>query len=145
MTVMRVERVVYGVSDLEECTRFFADFGLEPVDGGGNGNETQVARFATPVGQVVELRAARAIEAAGAAFRGWRDAGPEARSAILLRASGLIHQRAADIGRVMTLEEGKPLPEATGEVHRAATLLAWDCEEGRRAYGRMHEAVHRTR
>ena len=29
MTVMRVERVVYGVSDLEECTRFFADFGLE--------------------------------------------------------------------------------------------------------------------
>ena len=37
----------------------------------------------------------------------------------------------------MTLEEGKPLPEATGEVHRAATLLAWDCEEGRRAYGRI--------
>jgi catechol 2,3-dioxygenase-like lactoylglutathione lyase family enzyme len=58
MTVMRVERVVYGVSDLEECTRFFADFGLEPVDGGGNGNETQVARFVTPAGQVVELRAA---------------------------------------------------------------------------------------
>jgi hypothetical protein len=84
----------------------------------------------------------RAIEAARVAFRAWRDAGPEARSAILLRASALIHQRAADIGRVMTLEEGKPLPEATGEVHRAATLLAWDCEEGRRAYGRMHEAVH---
>ena len=79
----------------------------------------------------------RAIEAARVAFGVWRDAGPEARSAILLRASGLIHQRAADIGRVMTLEEGKPLPEATGEVHRAATLLAWDCEEGRRAYGRV--------
>ena len=58
MTVMRVERGVYGVSDLEECTRFFADFGLEPVDGSGTGNETLVARFATPVGQVVELRAA---------------------------------------------------------------------------------------
>src|SRR5580693_4771613 len=79
----------------------------------------------------------RAIEAARVAFQVWRDAGPEARSAILLRASALIHQRAADIGRVMTLEEGKPLPEATGEVHRAATLLAWDCEEGRRAYGRI--------
>ena len=37
----------------------------------------------------------------------------------------------------MTLEEGKPLAEATGEVHRAATLLEWDCEEGRRAYGRI--------
>jgi succinate-semialdehyde dehydrogenase / glutarate-semialdehyde dehydrogenase len=79
----------------------------------------------------------RAIEAARTAFPGWRDAGPEARAAILLRASALIHERAAEIGRVMTLEEGKPLPEATGEVHRAATLLAWDCEEGRRSYGRI--------
>jgi len=79
----------------------------------------------------------RAIAAASAAFPGWRDAGPDRRSAILHRAAGLLHERAASIGRVMTLEEGKPLPEATGEVHRAATLLAWDCEEGRRAYGRI--------
>ena len=40
---MRVERVVYGVPNLEECVRFFTDFGLDPVDGGENG-----ARFATP-------------------------------------------------------------------------------------------------
>jgi succinate-semialdehyde dehydrogenase/glutarate-semialdehyde dehydrogenase len=79
----------------------------------------------------------RAIAAARAAFPGWRDAGPDRRSTILHRAAGLIRERAADIGRVMTLEEGKPLPEATGEVHRAATLLEWDCEEGRRAYGRI--------
>jgi succinate-semialdehyde dehydrogenase/glutarate-semialdehyde dehydrogenase len=79
----------------------------------------------------------RAIAAASAAFPGWRDAGPDRRSEILHRAAGLIHSRAADIGRVMTLEEGKPLPEAIGEVHRAATLLEWDCEEGRRAYGRI--------
>jgi succinate-semialdehyde dehydrogenase/glutarate-semialdehyde dehydrogenase len=79
----------------------------------------------------------RAIEAASAAFPGWRDAGPDRRSAILRKAAGLIHSRAAEIGRVMTLEEGKPLPEAVGEVHRAATLLEWDCEEGRRAYGRI--------
>ncbi len=53
MTVMRVERVVYGVSDLEECTRFFADFGLERTGGDGD-----PVRFETPVGQIVELRAA---------------------------------------------------------------------------------------
>jgi pimeloyl-ACP methyl ester carboxylesterase len=29
MTITRVERVVYGVVDLDECTRFFTDFGLE--------------------------------------------------------------------------------------------------------------------
>jgi len=51
MTVMRVERVVYGVPNLEECTRFFEDFGLAPVDSDGPG-----ARFATQTGQVVELR-----------------------------------------------------------------------------------------
>jgi succinate-semialdehyde dehydrogenase / glutarate-semialdehyde dehydrogenase len=79
----------------------------------------------------------RAIAAAKAAFPTWRDAGPDFRSSILLRASALLHQRADEIGQVMTLEEGKPLGEAVGEVHRAATLLQWDTEEGRRAYGRI--------
>jgi len=79
----------------------------------------------------------RAIAAAADAFPAWRDAGPDTRSQILLKAATLIHQRAAEIGRVMTLEEGKPLAEATGEVHRAATLLQWDTESARRAYGRV--------
>jgi succinate-semialdehyde dehydrogenase / glutarate-semialdehyde dehydrogenase len=79
----------------------------------------------------------RAIGAAGAAFPAWRDAGPERRGAILRRAAALIHERAAEIGRAMTLEEGKPLAEATGEAHRAATQLEVYCEEARRAYGRI--------
>ncbi len=78
-----------------------------------------------------------AIAAAKAAFPGWRDAGPDFRSGILLKAAALLHQRADEIGRVMTLEEGKPLKEAIGEVHRAATGLQWNTEEGRRAYGRI--------
>jgi catechol 2,3-dioxygenase-like lactoylglutathione lyase family enzyme len=53
MTITRVERVVYGVSDLDECTRFFEDFGLERVV-----DEAPGARFTTQTGQVVELRAA---------------------------------------------------------------------------------------
>jgi len=65
----------------------------------------------------------RAIGAAGAAFPAWRDAGPERRGAILRRAAALIHERAAEIGRAMTLEEGKPLAEASGEVHRAAAQI----------------------
>jgi succinate-semialdehyde dehydrogenase/glutarate-semialdehyde dehydrogenase len=79
----------------------------------------------------------RAIEAAHAAFPAWRDAGPERRGEILRRAAGLIHSRAGEIGRVMTLEEGKPLPEAAGEVHRAAAQLEVYIEEARRAYGRI--------
>jgi succinate-semialdehyde dehydrogenase/glutarate-semialdehyde dehydrogenase len=79
----------------------------------------------------------RAIEATTAALPAWRDAGADRRGDILRRAAILLHTRAADIGRVMTLEEGKPLPEATGEVHRAAAQLEWYAEEARRAYGRI--------
>jgi len=50
---------------------------------------------------------AAAIAAAKAAFPKWRDAGPDFRSGILLRAAALLHQRAEEIGRVMTLEEGQ--------------------------------------
>ncbi len=53
MTVMRVERVVYGVPNLGECVRFFRDLGLEQVAAGEDG-----ARFATQAGQIVELRPA---------------------------------------------------------------------------------------
>ena len=80
---------------------------------------------------------AGAIAAAKEAFPTWRDAGPDFRSGILLKAAALLHQRADEIGRVMTMEEGKPLAEAAGEVHRAATGLQWNTEEGRRAYGRI--------
>src|ERR1700761_3099918 len=60
---MRVERVVYGVPNLEECVRFFTDFGLDPLDSApavesgsaGEGAEGCV-RFATQTGQAVELR-----------------------------------------------------------------------------------------
>src|SRR5215469_1800764 len=53
MTVMRVERVVYGVPNLDECVRFFTDFGLEIL---GDHRARAGARFATQAGQVVELR-----------------------------------------------------------------------------------------
>jgi catechol 2,3-dioxygenase-like lactoylglutathione lyase family enzyme len=53
MTVMRVERVVYGVADPDECERFFADFGLERLGGEGPG-----ARYETRLGQIVEVRPA---------------------------------------------------------------------------------------
>ena len=53
MTITRVERVVYGVADLGECTRFFEDFGLEAAD-----DSRFATRFLTLAGQVLELRAA---------------------------------------------------------------------------------------
>jgi succinate-semialdehyde dehydrogenase/glutarate-semialdehyde dehydrogenase len=41
----------------------------------------------------------------------------------------------------MTREQGKPLAEAFAEVDRAAEIIEWDAEEGRRHYGRVIESV----
>ena len=51
MTITRIERAVYAVEDIPECTRFFEDFGLERVAAGQTG-----AELATAVGQRVQLR-----------------------------------------------------------------------------------------
>jgi succinate-semialdehyde dehydrogenase / glutarate-semialdehyde dehydrogenase len=78
-----------------------------------------------------------ALAAAEGAFAVWRDMPIEQRTRILKKAANLLRERAAAIGRIMTLEQGKPLGEATGEVIRVAGTLDWDVEEARRAYGRI--------
>lgn len=79
----------------------------------------------------------RALEAAARGFEVWRDTAVEARTTILLTAARLVRERAADIASIMTREQGKALGEAKGEVLRAAGIIQWDAEEGRRAYGRV--------
>jgi len=79
----------------------------------------------------------RALDAAARGFEIWRDTPVEARTAILLTAARLVRERAADIASIMTREQGKALGEAKGEVLRAAGIIQWDAEEGRRAYGRI--------
>jgi succinate-semialdehyde dehydrogenase/glutarate-semialdehyde dehydrogenase len=79
----------------------------------------------------------RAAEAAARGFAVWRDLSVDDRTLILLKAADLVRSRAQRIGEVMTLEQGKPVPEARGEVTRVAKLLQWDAEEGRRSYGRI--------
>jgi succinate-semialdehyde dehydrogenase / glutarate-semialdehyde dehydrogenase len=79
----------------------------------------------------------RALAAAARGFAVWRDMSVEERTRTLHRAADLIRERAGAIGRTMTLEQGKPFPEARGEVVRVAKLLDWDAEEARRSYGRI--------
>jgi len=78
-----------------------------------------------------------AIEAASAAFPVWSKRTPYERASVLKRASDLIRERLADLGRTTTLESGKPLPQAKGEWGAAADLFEWFAEEGKRAYGRV--------
>jgi succinate-semialdehyde dehydrogenase / glutarate-semialdehyde dehydrogenase len=80
---------------------------------------------------------ARAIAAAERAFRTWRHESPLKRSEILRRAAALMRERAEAIGRNITLDQGKPLAEAIGEVTGSAEHAEWHAEEGRRIYGRV--------
>ena len=84
----------------------------------------------------------RALDAAQRGFEQWRDQTPAARSAVMRRAAELIRERADDIARLITLEQGKPLVEARGETLAAADIVDWFAEEGFRVYGRL--VPHRT-
>ena len=79
--------------------------------------------------------AARAIEAAHNAFAGWSGMTAYDRSRILYRAWELMSARKADIARVMTQEQGKPLRAALNEVQYGADFLLWYAEEAKRVYG----------
>ena len=78
-----------------------------------------------------------ALEAAERGFKLWRAVSAYERAKIMRKAAGLIRERAGDIARIMTLEQGKPIAEATGETMAAADVIEWFAEEARRAYGRV--------
>jgi succinate-semialdehyde dehydrogenase/glutarate-semialdehyde dehydrogenase len=78
-----------------------------------------------------------ALAAAERAYPEWRSTDVEKRGAILRKAARLMRERAEDIGRLLTQEQGKPLKEATGEVLGAAQLFDWYAEEAKRDYGRV--------
>ncbi|MBW4095774.1 MAG: NAD-dependent succinate-semialdehyde dehydrogenase [Acidobacteria bacterium] len=80
--------------------------------------------------------AAAAMDAAAAAQAGWAATAPRERGEILRRAFEAVTARADDFALLMTLEMGKPLAEARGEVTYGAEFLRWFSEEAVRGFGR---------
>lgn len=78
-----------------------------------------------------------ALAAAQRAFPAWRATPAHERGKILRQAAALMRERAQAIARTLTLEEGKPLAEALGEVQITAEMFEWYAEEGVRTYGRL--------
>lgn len=78
-----------------------------------------------------------AIEAASKAFPAWRAKTAKQRSEILYRWFELMLANKSWLGRLMTLEQGKPLKEAEGEVDYAASFIQWFAEQGKRANGEI--------
>jgi succinate-semialdehyde dehydrogenase/glutarate-semialdehyde dehydrogenase len=79
----------------------------------------------------------RALAAAKSGFEAWRAVPAFERAAIMRRAASLLRERAGDIARLLTQEQGKPLVEAKGETLAGADIIDWFAAEGMRVYGRI--------
>ncbi|XVN71844.1 NAD-dependent succinate-semialdehyde dehydrogenase [Brevibacillus gelatini] len=79
--------------------------------------------------------ARQAVDAAQAAFHSWSNTTAYERAALLERWHQAIEARLDEIAYVMTLEQGKPLAEARGEVQYANSYIKWYAEEAKRIYG----------
>ena len=79
----------------------------------------------------------RAIAAAAEAMKSWMRLTPYDRAKVLKKTADLMRGRADALARTMTLEQGKPIPEAKGEVLHSADTFEWFAEEGKRAYGQV--------
>ena len=76
-----------------------------------------------------------AICAAQGAFESWRKLNPKERAGYLKKWHALILEHTDKLAAILTLEQGKPLAEAKGEVIGGAGSVEWAAEEARRAYG----------
>ncbi|WP_197388127.1 NAD-dependent succinate-semialdehyde dehydrogenase [Ralstonia pseudosolanacearum] len=107
------------------------------ADDGGTRDVTDPATGRV-IGTVPAMGAAetrRAIEAAQTAQRAWRKVTARERAKILRKLADLMLEHQQDLARILTAEQGKPLPEATGEIAYAASFIEWFAEEARRVYG----------
>ncbi|QKC85418.1 NADP-dependent succinate-semialdehyde dehydrogenase [Mesorhizobium sp. NZP2077] len=90
------------------------------------------------VGYVPKLGGAEtrtAIEAACIAQKGWAAKTAKERAGILRKWFELMTANQDDLGRILTLEQGKPIAEAKGEIAYGASFVEWFAEEARRLYG----------
>lgn len=90
------------------------------------------------IAQVPNLDVADALEAvelAGTAFTQWRTKTGKERAAVMRKWFDLITEHTEDLGIIMSLEQGKPLVEAKGEIHYGSSFIEWFAEEAKRVTG----------
>ena len=113
----------------------------------GAWTDTATARFAvtdpatgetiTRVPDSGAAEALAALEAAHAAFPAWKKVPAKQRAAIIKRWNDLVVAHQDDLGKLISLEQGKPLAEGQGEVAYAASYIEWFAEEATRMNGEI--------
>ncbi|AXF57787.1 NAD-dependent succinate-semialdehyde dehydrogenase [Salicibibacter kimchii] len=120
------------------------------IDGQWQGSELSQFEITNPatkqvLGSVPEggkKQAEQAVEAAHKTFESWSKLPAQDRSRLLADWHRLIDENKEEIGKIMTLEQGKPLQEAIGEVNYANGFISWYAEEAKRIYGETIPASH---
>ncbi|HJV06942.1 MAG TPA: NADP-dependent succinate-semialdehyde dehydrogenase [Chromobacteriaceae bacterium] len=79
--------------------------------------------------------AERAVAGAAEAFKSWKKTTAKQRAALLRKWFDLMMAHQDDLAAILTAEQGKPLPEARGEIAYGASYIEWYAEEAKRIYG----------
>lgn len=102
-------------------------------------------KILTQVPKMEGVETKLAIDAANRALNAWKSLTAYNRAEILMKWHDLVVAHASDLATIMTLEQGKPLNEAKGEVLYAASYIKWFAEEARRAYGEIIPSEDNTK
>lgn len=122
--------------DLDNIGLYIDGEWITSVEGGTfeiNNPSVEKVITSVPRGGTKETR--QAIEAAESAFKTWSVLTAEERGSYLLKLRDLTLEHADELAGIMSMEMGKPIREAKGEVFYATSFLTWYAEEGRRIYG----------
>ncbi|WP_029040546.1 NAD-dependent succinate-semialdehyde dehydrogenase [Cucumibacter marinus] len=108
------------------------------IEANGQGIAVTNPSTGETIGHVPKLGTAEtkeAIEAARVAQKSWAAETAKTRANILRKWFDLMMENQEDLGRILTLEQGKPHKEAMGEIAYGASFIEWFAEEARRVYG----------
>src|SRR5690606_5442641 len=87
------------------------------------------------VADLSRAEVARAIEASAQAMQGWAARTAKERAQVMRKWFDPMIENQDDLGKILTAEQGKPLPEARGEIAYGASFIEWFGEEAKRIYG----------
>ena len=111
-----------------------ADGATFGVDNPANGNTV------AQVPNLSDAQVSQAIDNANAAWKPWRTRSAKERANILRRWFDLINEHAEDLAQILTLEQGKPIAEARGEITYGASFVEWFAEQAKRVMGDLINA-----
>ncbi|MEO2267107.1 NAD-dependent succinate-semialdehyde dehydrogenase [Pseudoalteromonas pernae] len=112
------------------------------INGSWHSSESQVAIINPANGEEVTkvsnagiAETELAVKAAKSALKAWSAKPAHERAKLMRNWFDLMMANQDDLGRILTLEQGKPLAEAKGEIAYGAAFIEWFAEEGKRVYG----------